>query len=213
MKIFLTVFAALVLLVILILTRHLKLRVTSNGKLKLKVGIGPVMVRVFPKKEKQKRAAGLSQKKYLRLVEECRRAAEVESKAARETSEFGELEDIGETVAFAKRVLTAVAGCTARSKCSLHTCRVMVGGDNAARIAVTSAAINRMLHSFAHFALSSMSFTYNESTFGAECDFTSDRITIDFDMTVRLRVIDCLRELIKAFAPGQKAAQSKSSKR
>ncbi len=199
MKIALIIIVSLAILVALILFSHLKLRVTSNGKLKLKVGVGPFGVRIIPKKEKKKKLSGLSQKKYLSLMDECRKEAEISEKKSEKPNLPDGFENVGETIAFARRVLSGVIRCTKRSECYLRTCRVKIGGDNAAHIALASAAVNKLLHTFVRFAFSETNFGYNEDAFGAECDYTSGKTTVDFDMSVKLRVIDALREIVKTF--------------
>ena len=87
----LAIIGVIVLLLFLLLMTSVKVRIISDGEITLKVGAGPVMIKLLPKKNKRKKIKKFTQKRYLALVEEHRAVirAKDDAKEAKKASKKG----------------------------------------------------------------------------------------------------------------------------
>ncbi len=202
MKIFLLCVGVLALLTVLILLCPLKIRIISDGELRLKLSVGAVSVQVYPKREKKKRLPGLSHKKYMKLMElERQKRSRGAAGAAKKRATEGETDGIGsvsEALELAKEVLGAARRASRHMRTDIKLCRITVGGEDAAATAVKHGAIAALLRAFFELARDVGELRMKDENVALVCDYTADGVDIKLDMTVRLRVCYALRETARA---------------
>lgn len=210
MKIFIVCFVSAILVTILIVTSSLKIRIISDEELRIKAGIGPIMIRVYPKKNKKRQLHGLSHKKYMKLIEEEKQKHQSNQNSTK-TSEnkFDGIQSVTEALTLAKKVLNIAARACRRLRADISRCRITVGGSDAASIAIKYSIVESLSRSFLSLAAQKTDLRMNKNEVSVVCDYIADNVSIDLDMTLRLRILYCIKELIRTFTDTQTSITAK----
>ena len=200
----LAIIAIIVLLVFLLLMTPAKIRIISDGEITLKVGAGPIMLKVLPKKNKKKKIKKFTQKKYLALVEEHKAAlkakdeAKEKKKAAKKEKKhiMGEKEkgSVGNTVSFVLKVIDRLDTYTGRLHTVINRLDVTVGGSDAAAVAVKYGIVSQSVSYLIEVLDCKTKLRLADSeALSVKCDFIAEGVSFAVDLSIKLRVLDALR--------------------
>lgn len=194
----LMIIAAVFLFVFLLLMTCAKVRIISDGEITLKVGAGPVMIKLMPKKAKKQKIKGYTQKKYLALVEahraELKRKSDEKEREKSSPKEKKEKGSIGNTVSFVIKVLERLDTYTGRLRAKITRLHVTVGGSDAAGAAVTYGIVSQSVSYLIEILDCKTRLKIADpDDMSVKCDFTAEGISFILDLTVKLRILDALR--------------------
>ena len=198
----LTVIGVIVLLVFLLLMTSAKVRVISDGDITLKVGAGPLMLKILPKKEKKLKLRKFSHKKYLALIEaekaaKISREAEKQAKKEEKKSKPNEKREKGSivnTISLVVKILERLDVYTGRLRTVVTRLDVTVGGADAASAAVTYGIVSQSVSYLIELLDCKTKLKLKDTdSLAVKCDYTGEGIGFIFDLTVKLRILDALR--------------------
>ena len=200
--ILLYIIAGLIALVIIILLLRLRITVsyskspTDGGSSpKVHLGIGPVRLKLYPKKEKKLRLSDYSAKNYKKLVESDTASKGKHSKKKPKGKKDGKNEllpgGIGETFELVSELVEKFTG---HLRCEVIKLRIMVGTNDAASTALTcgvvSSAVSLLLELIANYT--DMRLKRPQDIL-IEPDFDSGEIHGEVSIKFSIRVINILR--------------------
>ena len=202
----LIIISAVVLFFVLLLAAKARVRIETGDPLKVRAGLGPVLIKIFPRKKKRKkvRLSKFSQKKYLSLTEKLKKersekkAEEEEEKAKKnaESEDGGKknlsrrIEEIKSLAEFAVKT----AGKYSKKICvNVKRLHVTVGGEDAAETAKKYGIVAQGLAYLTEILPGAVTFRADPGAVSADADFLSGKITFAADATVGIRLINVLR--------------------
>lgn len=197
----LAILGVIALLIFLLLMTNLKIRVISDGDITLKAGAGPVMLKLMPKKQKKVKLRGFTHKKYLALVEAEKKGLQ-DKKAGQEADksekkEKGKKESIANTVSLVAQILERLEVYAGRLLTKIKSLDVTVGGDDAASAAVTYGVVSQSVTYLLELLDCKTKLKIPDpDRLSVKCDYTAKEISINVDISVKLRVIDALRTAV-----------------
>ena len=200
----LAIIGVIVLLLFLLLMTSVKVRIISDGEITLKVGAGPVMIKLLPKKNKRKKIKKFTQKRYLALVEEHRAVirAKDDAKEAKKASKKDKKHIMGEneqgsvenTVSFVLKVLDRLDTYTGRLRTVIHRFDVTVGGSDVAKTAVTYGIVSQSVSYLLELLDCKTRLKIADpALLSGRCDFIAEGLSFAADLTIKLRILDALR--------------------
>ena len=197
----LAILVVIALLIFLLLMTNLKIRVASDGDITLKAGAGPVMLKLMPKKQKKVKLRRFTHRKYLALVEAEKKGlqekkAEQEAKKSKQ-KEKGTKESIANTVSLIAQIIERLGVYAGRLRTKIKSLDVTVGGDDAASAAVTYGVISQSVSYLIEILDCNTKLKIPDpDRLSVKCDYTAKEISINVDISVKLRVIDALRTAV-----------------
>ena len=197
----LAILVVIALLIFLLLMTNLKIRVASDGDITLKAGAGPVMLKLMPKKQKKVKLRRFTHRKYLALVEAEKKGlqekkAEQEAKKSKQ-KEKGTKESIANTVSLIAQIIERLGVYAGRLRTKIKSLDVTVGGDDAASAAVTYGVISQSVSYLIEILDCNTKLNIPDpDRLSVKCDYTAKEISINVDISVKLRVIDALRTAV-----------------
>ena len=197
----LAILVVIALLIFLLLMTNLKIRVASDGDITLKAGAGPVMLKLMPKKQKKVKLRRFTHRKYLALVEAEKKGlqekkAEQEAKKSKQ-KEKGKKESVANTVSLITQILERLGVYAGRLRTKIKSLDVTVGGDDAASAAVTYGVISQSVSYLIEILDCNTKLNIPDpDRLSVKCDYTAKEISINVDISVKLRVIDALRTAV-----------------
>ena len=197
----LAILGVIALLIFLLLMTNLKIRVASDGDITLKAGAGPVMLKLMPKKQKKVKLRRFTHRKYLALVEAEKKGlqekkAEQEAKKSKQ-KEKGTKESIANTVSLIAQIIERLGVYAGRLRTKIKSLDVTVGGDDAASAAVTYGVISQSVSYLIEILDCNTKLNIPDpDRLSVKCDYTAKEISINVDISVKLRVIDALRTAV-----------------
>ena len=199
----LIIIGAVIILILALLLSVAKAEVKSSGELSLRAGIGPLMIRIIPKRKKRVRLSRFSQKKYLKIKEkEKKREEKKKKKAEKKEDEKEEPREKGkkpfsEKFDEIKELISAIVGATGKYSKKLivtvNDLKISVGADEASDVAVRYGAISQSLAYLLEFLSMKTSFRAKEGAVDVTADFISGKFAVSADIVIGIRVIDALR--------------------
>jgi len=195
------ILAGLAALVILVLLMRLRITVSyskakeSAGSPTVHLGIGPVKLKLYPKKEKKLQLSDYSAKKYKKLLESDAAPKHMHAKKKTKEKKYGKNEllpgGIGETFELVSELVEKFTG---HLRCEVLRLRIMVGTNDAASTALTcgvvSSAVSLLLELIANYT--DMRLKQPQDIF-VEPDFDSGEIHGEVRIKFSIRVINILR--------------------
>lgn len=197
----LAILVVIALLIFLLLMTNLKIRVASDGDITLKAGAGPVMLKLMPKKQKKVKLRRFTHRKYLALVEAEKKGLQ-DKKAGQEADkskqkEKGKKESVANTVSLITQILERLGVYAGRLRTKIKSLDVTVGGDDAASAAVTYGVISQSVSYLIEILDCNTKLNIPDpDRLSVKCDYTVKEISINVDISVKLRVIDALRTAV-----------------
>ena len=197
----LAILGVIALLIFLLLMTNLKIRVASDGDITLKAGAGPVMLKLMPKKQKKVKLRRFTHRKYLALVEAEKKGLQ-DKKAGQEADkskqkEKGKKESVANTVSLITQILERLGVYAGRLRTKIKSLDVTVGGDDAASAAVTYGVISQSVSYLIEILDCNTKLNIPDpDRLSVKCDYTAKEISINVDISVKLRVIDALRTAV-----------------
>lgn len=197
----LAILVVIALLIFLLLMTNLKIRVASDGDITLKAGAGPVMLKLMPKKQKKVKLRRFTHRKYLALVEAEKKGLQ-DKKAGQEADkskqkEKGKKESVANTVSLITQILERLGVYAGRLRTKIKSLDVTVGGDDAASAAVTYGVISQSVSYLIEILDCNTKLNIPDpDRLSVKCDYTAKEISINVDISVKLRVIDALRTAV-----------------
>ena len=197
----LAILVVIALLIFLLLMTNMKIRVASDGDITLKAGAGPVMLKLMPKKQKKVKLRRFTHRKYLALVEAEKKGlqekkAEQEAKKSKQ-KEKGTKESIANTVSLIAQIIERLGVYAGRLRTKIKSLDVTVGGDDAASAAVTYGVISQSVSYLIEILDCNTKLNIPDpDRLSVKCDYTAKEISINVDISVKLRVIDALRTAV-----------------
>lgn len=197
----LAILVVIALLIFLLLMTNLKIRVASDGDITLKAGAGPVMLKLLPKRQKKVKLRRFTHKKYLALVEAEKKALQdknTEQEAEKsEKKEKDKKESIANTVSLITQILERLGVYAGRLRTNIKSLDITVGGDDAASAAVTYGVISQSVTYLLELLDCKTKLKIPDpDRLSIKCDYTAKEISINVDISVKLRVIDALRTAV-----------------
>lgn len=201
----LIIISAIILFFVLLIMSKVRVRVVTGDPLTVRAGLGPVMIKIFPRKKKRKKIplSKFSQKKYLKMSEKLRkkekRKAAEEAKKKKEKTEKAEKEkkSLSERIEDIKSIVRlAVKTAGKYSKkitVTVMRFRVTVGGDDAAETAKTYGAVAGALSYLTELLPAAVTFRAGPGAISADADFLAEKIAFDADAEASIRLINVLR--------------------
>ena len=197
----LAILGVIALLIFLLLMTNMKIRVASDGDITLKAGAGPVMLKLMPKKQKKVKLRRFTHRKYLALVEAEKKGLQ-DKKAGQEADkskqkEKGKKESVANTVSLITQILERLGVYAGRLRTKIKSLDVTVGGDDAASAAVTYGVISQSVSYLIEILDCNTKLNIPDpDRLSVKCDYTAKEISINVDISVKLRVIDALRTAV-----------------
>lgn len=201
----LIIISAIVLFFVLLLLSKIRVRVETDKPLKVRAGLGPVLVKIFPRKKKQKkvRLSKFSQKNYLKLTEKLKKEhaekkeeEEAEKKKEEENS-GGEKKSLSEKIeeirSLAEFAVKIAGKYSKKINVNVKRLHVTVGGDDAAETAKKYGIVAQGIVYLTEVLPAAVTFRSDPGAISADADFLSEKITLDTDVTVGIRLINVLR--------------------
>ena len=197
----LAILVVIALLIFLLLMTNLKIRVASDGDITLKAGAGPVMLKLLPKRQKKVKLRRFTHKKYLALVEAEKKALQdknTEQEAEKsEKKEKDKKESIVNTVSLITQILERLGVYAGRLRTNIKSLDITVGGDDAASAAVTYGVISQSVTYLLELLDCKTKLKIPDpDRLSIKCDYTAKEISINVDISVKLRGIDALRTAV-----------------
>lgn len=197
----LAILVVIALLIFLLLMTNLKIRVASDGDITLKAGAGPVMLKLLPKRQKKVKLRRFTHKKYLALVEAEKKALQdknTEQEAEKsEKKEKDKKESIANTVSLITQILERLGVYAGRLRTNIKSLDITVGGDDAASAAVTYGVISQSVTYLLELLDCKTKLKIPDpDRLSVKCDYTAKEISINVDISVKLRGIDALRTAV-----------------
>ncbi len=205
----LIIISSVVLFFVLLLLSKVRVRVETGEPLKIRAGLGPILIKIFPKKKKIKkvRLSRFSQKKYLKLTEKLKkeRSKETEEKKPEQAEEkkekkekpSGEKKSLSEKIDEIKSLVEfAVRTAGKYSKkinVSVKRLHVTVGGGDAAETAKKYGAVAQGVAYLTEVLPEAVTFRADPGAISADADFLSEKNSLEADATVGIRLINILR--------------------
>ncbi|MBQ6262068.1 MAG: hypothetical protein IJK58_00960 [Clostridia bacterium] len=193
-------------LILLLLFSVAKAEIRSDGTLSLKAGIGVIMIRILPKKEKKPpKISSFSQKKYLRKMKrQEEKAKKKEAKKARGKTEKEKAEkkekpkkSFSEKFDEVKKLLSVIvetAGKYSKKlRIAINGFRISVGAEEASDVALRYGAISQSVSYLLEFLDVNTDLTVKEGAVDVTADFISGKFDLFADVSVGIRVINVLR--------------------
>lgn len=190
----LIVLAVILCLVILLLMTGVKINVISKGDTLVRVGAGPLMIKVYPSKEKKIKLRSFTQEKYLKLMKKEEPEEVPEEKPAKEKKPKG---SIARTIGLVKKILDRLDTYTGRIYTKISYLKVVVGGKDAAGTAVTYGVVSQSVSYLIELLDCKTKLkTPNAEKLSVVCDYTADGVTFGLDLTIKIRIIDALKTAV-----------------
>ncbi len=210
----LTVILSVILAVLLLLMCKIKVRVVSDGDIKVKLGVGPVMVGVFPARKKKLRLRDFSHKRYLK-----KQSADASGKIKKQVNtESGKSKKgtFDETKDFLLELVGRVGKYTGKLHSKVSALSVKVGGSDAATTAITYGAVSQgVAYLLEILDCKTRLKVPHPERLEVLCDYTAEKVTFNADVTFCIRIIDALKcalELLSVKLKHDGKAQVKTEK-
>lgn len=189
------IFAALIFL--LLMTKA-KVHIKSDGDVVFKVGAGPVMVKVFPKKEKKLRLRDFTHKKFLKkmsALEQKKGKKKKKSKSEKKKQSFDEKRDsITSTVDLVLEILGRVEKYTSKLSAKLDRLYLSVGGKDPADVAVKFGVLSSATGLLLELLDTKTTLKVKDPrNISVVCDYFSSDIKFALDVTLKIRILDALK--------------------
>ena len=198
--IFLYILAGLLLLIAVILMIRLRITVSyrngngCEGSPAVYLGIGPVKIRLYPKKEKKLKLSDYSPKKYRKLIESGKSQKKSPTQSKQKKEKDGESVrpgSIGETFELVSELVEKFTG---HLRCEIFDLKISVGTGDAASTALTYAAVSSavqfLLETVDNFTKLKLKHPRNICV---EPDFDGGGLICDISVRFSIRVLNILR--------------------
>lgn len=225
----------IVLFFALLFSMHLKVFIELEDKLKLRVGYGPVIITLSPKKKKKVKISDFTYKKHQKRLEKERKKAlkksvkqaekaekkrqakllkEEAETAAKATEEAVEGNKLGSILELIKFVLAELPVFASYIKTDIRRLHITVGGKDADKIARSYGTISALCANLVELLNSKTKMKQlRPGAVGVAADFVAPKTTYKLKLSFRLRLFSIVRvgwHTLKWFI-SQKIKESKSS--
>jgi len=185
-------------LIFLLLMTKAKVRIKSDGDIDLRVGAGPVMVKIYPKKEKKLRLRDFTHKKFLKKMAALEaKKAKKKTKPAKEKKKqsFEEKRDtVTSTVELVLEILSRVEKYTSKLNAKLDRLYLSVGGKDPADVAVKYGTLSSAAGLLLELLDTKTTLKVKDpSNISVVCDYFSSDIKFALDVTLKIRILDALK--------------------
>lgn len=203
------IIAGCVLLLILVLLFSVaKAEIRSDGTLSLKAGIGSLMFRILPKKEKKPPGiSSFSQKKYLKKLKREEEKAkkrdakkakkkekkELEKKKEKEEKKKSFSEKFDEVKNLLSVIVETAGKYSKKLRITISDLRITVGAPDASDVALRYGAISQGVAYLLEFLDTKTTLDVKEGAVEVNADFVSGSFDLLADVTVGIRVINAVR--------------------
>lgn len=205
----------IVLLIAFILSLHLKLFIKLDDSFGLRVGLGPVIITLSPKKKKDIKISDFTYKKHQKRLlkekkkkdkkalkkaekEEKKRHAKLLKKEAETTADAAEEatagNKLGTILELIKFVLSELPVFASYIKTDVRQLHVIVGGKDADAIARSYGAISGIVANLIELLKNKTQMRpLKEAAISVLADFTAEKTTYQLDLYFRLRLFSIVR--------------------
>ncbi|MBE6616827.1 MAG: hypothetical protein E7627_02605 [Ruminococcaceae bacterium] len=205
----------IILFFALILSLHIKVFIRLDNELRLRVGLGPVIITLSPKKKKKVKASDFTYKKHRkRLLKEkkkqdkkSRKRAEKEEKkkqakllkkeaetAAKASEEATAGNKLGSIMELIKFVLSELPVFASYIKTDIRQIYITVGGKDADVTARSYGAISAILANLIELLKNKTQLRpVKDRAVGVFADFTAEKTSYRLDLYFRLRLFSIVR--------------------
>ena len=195
----------LLLLIMILLFSIAKAEIRSDGSLTLKAGIGFIMIRIFPKKEKKPPAvSSFSQRRYLKkLRKEKEKAKKRELKKRQKTEKQEESKEEKPKETFSEKfeeiknllsLIVETAGKYSKKlRITVSDLKIYVGASEASDVAIRYGAISQATAYLIEFLDVNTTLDVKEGAVDVRADFLSGSFNFSADITVGIRIINAIR--------------------
>lgn len=191
----LIVLGVILCLIFLLLMTCVKVNVISREDITIRVGAGPFLIKVFPKKEKKIRLKDFSKEKYLKLLEEEKKAPDTPEEKKEKKKEKG---SIPRTISLVRRILERLDVYTGRIYTKVSHLDVAVGGDDAASAAIAYGAVSQSVSYLIELLDQKTRLRIpNPEKLSVRVDYLADGTKFSLDLTIKIRIIDALRTAVE----------------
>ncbi len=192
-------------LILLLLFSVAKAQIRSDGTLSLKAGLGFIMIRILPKKEKKPpRVSSFSQKKYLKKLkreDEKKKKRELkktrkekpEKKEEKEKPKKSFSEKFDEIKNLLSAIVETAGKYSKKLRITIDGLSISVGADEASDTALRYGAISQSVSFLLEFLDVKTTLNVKEGAPDVHADFVSGKFDLYADITVGVRVINALR--------------------
>lgn len=185
-------------LIILLLMTKAKVRIKSDGDIDLRVGAGPVMVKIYPKNEKKLRLRDFTHKKFLKKMADLEaQKAKKKTKPVKEKKKqsFEEKRNtVTSTVELVLEILSRVEKYTSKLSAKLDRLYLSVGGKDPADVAVKFGVLSSATGLLLELLDTKTTLKVKDPrNISVVCDYFSSDIKFALDVTLKIRILDALK--------------------
>ncbi|MBR6676236.1 MAG: hypothetical protein IKL24_02765 [Clostridia bacterium] len=205
----------IILFFALILSLHIKVFIKLDDGLRLRVGLGPVVLTLSPKKKKKVKASDFTYKKHQKRLlkdkkkkdKKAKKQAEKEEKkkqakllkkeaetAAEASEEAAAGNKLGTILELIKFVLLEIPIFASYIKTDVRKLIIIVGGKDADVTARSFGAVSAIVANLMELLSNKTQLRpVRENTVGVFADFTAEKITYNLDLYFKLRLFSIVR--------------------
>lgn len=199
--VFLRIVIILAVLIIALLSLNLKIFLKYDGTICLRVGIGPVVLNILPKKEKKLRLRDFTYDKYyanlekkkkkqLKKAEKKKKKHKSDEPKSDAPAESGNSEDKLFTVSSVLDFISSeFPKAISKLKINIKKLIITVGGSDAAKIALSYGKVEAAVSLIIELLDNKTKLSpIKEGTVMVYADFLSEKTTVNFDFSVKISI-------------------------
>lgn len=192
MKVFLIILAVILLLFLLFMFLKVKLRILSSDSIRVKAGVGPFMITVYPEKNIKIKLSDFTAKKYERLTKPRKeKISETNEMSSEKKNKFSD------TVDLVKEIIKKANEYTDRIETKITRLNVTVGGEDSASAAIKYGFVSQgVTYMIELLDCKTKLSSHSKKTVSVVCDYMTDDISVDADIVVKIRIRHLLRAVI-----------------
>ncbi len=202
----------------MILSFHVKLYVItgSDTETRLRAGVGPVVLTLAPKKEKKIRLSNFTYEKHLKRLENDKAASlKKQSKLTKKADKTAKIKEKAKSVDgnstpeaklfsvidIIEFILGEFPRLVSYFKIRLRSLKIVVGGDDAAKIAETYGAVQAVVSLFIEFLEEKTDlYRISEGEVMVYSDFLLEKTKFDLNISLKISLFSILRTGFRSLA-------------